>query len=142
MLEWMAKKDAEAERAEKEELEKKKLRELALKEVFDTKEKQDQSKALREELRIKRYQEQQEREWRQKEREETLKHKRAAEELKNSILSQIRQRQEEAINQAAFEKAMYDKIYGIHRMKFDEDTAKDEDKKIVSPVSLTFIIIP
>jgi hypothetical protein len=130
MLEWIAKKEAEQERVQKEKEEKKKLKEMLSSQISSAQMKTEQSKAMREELRTKRYQEQQEREWRKREKQEFLKKKKAAEELKDSILGQICQRQEFAFEEAAYDKALHDKIHSIQSSKFEEDRKKEEEAKI------------
>ena len=132
MLEWQAKKAAEQDKLEKEKAMQKQLKEAQTMQVFGVQQKTEQSKMMREELRNKRYQEKQEREWRQKERQEILKKQKASSELKDAILCQIQQQRDYSIEQAAYDKIMYDKIYSIQDWKFEQEGEKEEQRKIVS----------
>ncbi|XP_021960513.1 cilia- and flagella-associated protein 45-like [Folsomia candida] len=130
MVDWQKHKAAEEERLEQEHKLQKKMKELAVKQVLDTQKRTADSKALRDELRAKRHQEQQEREWRRREREDLIKRKSAMEDLKDNILNQIRTKQDWIVEQAAFDKALYDKIFNIQDVRMEEERQKQEERKM------------
>lgn len=130
MIDWHKHKDAEEERLEKEKAVQKKLKELAVKQVLDTQKRTSDSKAIRDELRARRHQEQQEREWRRREREDALKRQTAMEELKSSILAQVQEKQEWVVEQAARDKALYDKIFNIQDTRMEEERAAEEERRM------------
>lgn len=130
MIAWHNHKAAEHQRFEKDKEMQKKMKALAMKQVLETQKRTSDSRALRDEIRARRHMEQQEREWRQKEKAEVLKRERDQENLKKDILGQIQEKQAWMINQAAFDKAQFDKIFDIQDTRMEEARQKEEEKKV------------
>jgi len=130
MVEWQKQKAAEEEKQEQEKKQAKKMKDLAVLQVLETQKRTSDSKAIRDEMRAKRHMEQQEREWRRKERDEAMLRQKNSEELKVAILDQIQYRQNFFADQAAFDKAVYDKIFNIQDDRMEEEKKKEEERLV------------
>lgn len=130
MLDYHRVKEANDARLEHDRNLQKKMKALAVKQVLDTQKRTQDSKAMRDELRARRHQEQQEREWRAREREDMLKKRQAAADLKTGLVNQIQAKQCWIIEQAAYDKAMYDKIFNIQDNRMEEERQALEDRRI------------
>jgi len=128
-IEWQKKKAAEEAQREMEKLVEKKKKDLAVLKILETQQRAGDAKAVRDELRAKRHQEKQEREWRNLERDSMLKRAKDAEALKNTILDQIEAKQQWVIEQATFDKAVYDKILNVQDTRMEEELKAEEERK-------------
>jgi hypothetical protein len=130
MVEWQKHKAEEEEKFEKDRAVQKKMKELAVKHVLDNQKRTSDAKALRDELRARRHMEQQEREWRRRERDAALKRQKDTEDLKTEILAQIQEKHDIMTEQAAVDKVVYDKIFGLQDTQLEEEKQKLEEKKM------------
>jgi len=129
ILEWQRQKDLEDEKREEEKRIEKKKKDLAVLRILETQQRAGDAKAVRDELRAKRHQEKQEREWRNLEHDTVIRRAKEAQELKKSILEQIQTKHEWVIEQATFDKAVYDKILDVQDTRMEQDLKAEEDRK-------------
>jgi len=130
MIDWQKKKAAEEEAFEQEKAFQKRLKDISIMKILEGQKRSSDAKSLRDELRARRHQEAQEREWRRKEREAALKRKTDAVDLKEALLNQIESKHIWLASQAAYDKAVYDKILNQEDGRLKEELQAAEDRKI------------
>jgi hypothetical protein len=136
MIEWQKEKAAKDEKLEKEKAVQKKVKAMQVAQVQESQKKSGDEKALRDELRAKRHVEEQERVWRAKERDALVKKHEASMALRNGIISQIADKQDFFCEQAAYDKALYDRIFNVQDESMEEERKKEEERQIVRPACI------